>query len=171
MLTNCSDLGNAKLVTPLIDIAIQFIRMHIVFSIDMPFLAPQNSFHPKIIELHVMESCVPGFHVYQDILTPTTGEHLLCQMEDSNVFDPYAVAIRKSGNVIGYIPRKISAACIIIDSCCQYYRHYVNTDDNNNYYMKITLAKFKFGDLVMICQFTKFSFPPKFVVMRYIDWF
>ena len=31
------------------------------------------------------------------------------------------------------------------------------------------LAKFIFGGLVMIRQFTKFSFPPKFVVIRYIN--
>ena len=68
--------------------------MHIVFSIDMPFLAPQNSFHMKIIELN-LESCIHGFNVYQDILTPTTVEHLSCQTEDSNAIDLYAVAIRK----------------------------------------------------------------------------
>ena len=77
----------------------------------MPFLAPQNSFRTKIMKTHVVESCVRGFHVYQDIWTPTTGEHLSCQMEDSNAFDPYAVAIRKNANVIGHVPWKISAAC------------------------------------------------------------
>ena len=85
--------------------------MHIVFSIDTPFLASQNSFRTKIMELHVVDSCVRGFHVYQDIWTPTTGERLSCQTEDSNEFDPYAVAIWKSVNVIGHVPRKISAAC------------------------------------------------------------
>ena len=36
-----------------------------------------------------------------------------CEMEDENLFDPYAVAITEKGsNVIGHnIPRKISAAC------------------------------------------------------------
>ena len=36
-------------------------------------------------------------------------------MEDSNVFDPYTVAIRKSANIIGhiYVPRKISAVCYL----------------------------------------------------------
>ena len=58
-----------------------------------------------------MESCVHGFHVYQDISMPTTGERISCQMEDSNAFGPYNVAIRKSANVIGHIPGKISAAC------------------------------------------------------------
>ena len=85
--------------------------MHIVFSIDTPFLAPQNSFCMKIMETHVVESCVRGFHMYQDICTPTTGERLSCQTEDRNAFDPYAVTIRKSANIIGHIPRKISAAC------------------------------------------------------------
>ena len=87
--------------------------MHIVFSIDTPFLAP---FRMKIMETHVVESCVRGFHVYQDIWTPTTGSRLSCQTEDSNAFnpyrDPYAVAIRPSANgVIGHVPRNISAAC------------------------------------------------------------
>ena len=56
----------------------------------------------------MVESCVRGFHVYQDIWTPTTGERLSCQTEDSNAFDPYAVAIRKSANVIGHVPRRHS---------------------------------------------------------------
>ena len=34
--------------------------------------------------------------------------------------------------------------------------------------MKIILAKFIYGGLVMIHQFAKFSFPPKFIVIRYI---
>ena len=55
-----------------------------------------------------MDSCVRGFHVYQDIWTPTTGECLSCQTEDSNAFG-------KEGDVY--------------------------TDN----YMKIILAKFKFG--------------------------
>ena len=71
----------------------------------MPYLATQNSFRMKIIELHMVESCVRGFHVYRDILMPTTGEPLSCQIEDNNAFYPHAVAIRKSrgkgANVIG----------------------------------------------------------------------
>ena len=36
-----------------------------------------------------------------------------CEMEDENLFDPYAVAVTEKGsNVIGHnIPRKISAVC------------------------------------------------------------
>ena len=71
------------------------IHIHIVFSTDTLFLVPQNSFCTKIMEMHVVESCVRGFHVYQDIWTPTTGERFTCQTGNSNAFDPYAVAIRK----------------------------------------------------------------------------
>ena len=57
----------------------------------------------------MVESYVRGFHVY--IWTPTTGERLPCQAEDSNDTDPYAVAIKKRTNIIRHVPRKISAAC------------------------------------------------------------
>ena len=99
---------------------------------------------------------VHGFHVYQDICTPTTGECLSCQTEDSNAFDPYAVVIRKSVNVTGHVPRKISAACSLFiqrgKGALNKRRlngRKANTDDN--YYVKIILAKFIFGSLVMIC--------------------
>ena len=80
----------------------------------------------------MVESCVSGFHVYQDIWTLATGECLSCQTEDSNAFDPYVLAIRKGADVIGHVPHKISAAfslfiqrggtltCIITDSRHQY---------------------------------------------------
>ena len=70
-------------------------------------MAPRS----KIEESHEVESCVRGFHVYKDKWTPTIGETLSCELEDGNLFDPYAVAIKKGTNVIGHIPRKISAAC------------------------------------------------------------
>ena len=82
------------------------------YRVVSQFFAPQNLFQrTKIMELHVVDSCIRGFHVYQDIWTPVTGECLSCETEESNAFDPYAVAIRKSANVIGHVPRRISAAC------------------------------------------------------------
>ena len=59
----------------------------------------------------MVDSCVRGFHVYQDIWTLSIGECLPCQVEDSNESDPYAVAVKKRADMIGHIPRKISAAC------------------------------------------------------------
>ena len=61
----------------------------------------------------MVESCVRGFHVYQDIWTPSTGERLPCETEDMNPMDPYAVAIKNRREVIGHVPRKISAACFL----------------------------------------------------------
>ena len=58
----------------------------------------------------MVESCVRGFHVYKDVWAPVTGEVLSCEMEDENLFDPYAVAIKKGSEVIGHVPCKISAA-------------------------------------------------------------
>ena len=80
--------------------------MHIMFSIDTPFLAPQNG------DARGGKLCTWLSRVSRH-WTPTIGERLSesCQTEDSNAFDPYAVAIRKNANVIGHIPRKISAVC------------------------------------------------------------
>jgi len=48
----------------------------------------------------MVKSCVRGFHVYQDIWTPATRECLSSQINDSNAFDLYAVAIRKGVDVM-----------------------------------------------------------------------
>ena len=73
-----------------------------MFSIDTPFFVPY-----KIMELHMLESCVCGFHAYQDNYSPTTGQQIPYQTEHSNAFDPYTVVIRKSENVIRHVPWKI----------------------------------------------------------------
>ena len=62
-------------------------------------------------EVHEVESCVRGFHVYGDIWTPNVGDLLDCEQESGNLNDAYAVAIKNGVNVIGHVPRKLSAAC------------------------------------------------------------
>ena len=54
---------------------------------------------------------VRGYHVYHDIWTPVIGEKLSTQQEHGNPEDLYAVAIMKSGTIIGHIPREISKTC------------------------------------------------------------
>jgi len=39
------------------------------------------------------------------------GEVLLCQHEPHNFHDPFTVAVMKAGNIVGHIPRTISATC------------------------------------------------------------
>ena len=58
-----------------------------------------------------MESCVHGFHVYQDVWLPVMGETLLCHRETDNLEDRHAVAYYKSEEVVGHVPRKISRLC------------------------------------------------------------
>ena len=63
------------------------------------------------MDTFVAESCIRGHHVYQREWTPVLGEELQCQRESTNANDPYAVAVRKDDNVVGHVPRRISAAC------------------------------------------------------------
>ena len=43
------------------------------------------------------DSCIRGYHVYQDRWLPIIGERLECKSESGNPRDPYAVAVRKGG--------------------------------------------------------------------------
>ena len=66
-------------------------------------------------ESYEVESCVRGFHVYRDCWVPAIGEELECKREIRNMADQYAVAVIKAaGNqIVGHLPRKISAASLI----------------------------------------------------------
>lgn len=57
------------------------------------------------------KSMIRGFHVYQSVWSPITGEELPCVRELSNAADPFAVAVVKNATVVGHIPRKISSVC------------------------------------------------------------
>ena len=65
----------------------------------------------------IMDSCIRGHHIYKEIWTPTIDERLECVRECNNDKDKYAVAmLRKCGsgsgvNIVGHVPRRISAAC------------------------------------------------------------
>ena len=56
-------------------------------------------------------TAVRGYHVYQEVWNPIVGEAFICQQENGNEHDAYAVGtIRAEGGneVIGHLPRKIS---------------------------------------------------------------
>ena len=57
------------------------------------------------------DSAVRGYHIYQDIWEANYGELLSCTRETGNVFDPFAVCVQKDGDIVGHVPRKISAIC------------------------------------------------------------
>uniref|UniRef100_A0A1X7TX07 HIRAN domain-containing protein n=1 Tax=Amphimedon queenslandica TaxID=400682 RepID=A0A1X7TX07_AMPQE len=64
----------------------------------------------------VYDSVIRGHHIYKEIWIPLLGEILSCEVEPGNIFDPYAVAIKRSciygdNATVGHVPRKISAVC------------------------------------------------------------
>ena len=65
------------------------------------------------LEAYQHQSCVRGHHIYKGVWSPTVGEKLKCEREPSNGRDPYAVAVYKRDQVVGHIPRIISAACSV----------------------------------------------------------
>ena len=61
-------------------------------------------------QLEVKE-IVRGYHIYKDIWEATLRENLECQRESRNIHDIYAVAVLKSGLVVGHVPKRISSIC------------------------------------------------------------
>ena len=43
--------------------------------------------------VYEVDSCVQGYHVYQDTWTPLVGEELHCEREEENIHDRYAVVV------------------------------------------------------------------------------
>ena len=60
-----------------------------------------------------VEAMIQGHHVYKEIWISVEGEILSCMREVGNSHDPMAVAVKKGSNVVGHVPRKISAVCSI----------------------------------------------------------
>ena len=62
--------------------------------------------------------------MYKAVWTPVIGEELSTEREHGNPEDAFAVAIKKSGIMVGHIPREISNTCwhfIAHDTCtCKY---------------------------------------------------
>ena len=49
-------------------------------------------------------SCVRSYHAYKEILQATIGEELECDQEPENSCGRYAVAMKRSGVVVGHLP-------------------------------------------------------------------
>ena len=58
-----------------------------------------------------VSSMVRGYHVYKDVWEATNGEVLQCTRDQGNRYDPFAVAVTKNGDIVGHVPRTISAVC------------------------------------------------------------
>ena len=64
--------------------------------------------------MFAVESCIHGFHVVRAVWSPRIGEILDCARETSNREDPFAVAVKKSGETISHVPRTISCVCSLL---------------------------------------------------------
>ena len=64
-----------------------------------------------IEHVHRRACCVRGYHVYCEIWEAAVGEVLVCEREPQNTMDRYAVAVKRSGTVIGHLPKKMSRVC------------------------------------------------------------
>ena len=53
-------------------------------------------------------SAVRGYHVYQDVFTPSIGETLVAKREFNNTMDKQAVKVVKGDETPGHLPRKFS---------------------------------------------------------------
>ena len=63
-----------------------------------------------------MQSCVRGYHEYQNVWTSFIGEILSCEREVRNHEDPYAVATKRTSSVVRHVPRCVS--CIFSTFLC-----------------------------------------------------
>ena len=55
------------------------------------------------------DSCIRGYHQYQEIWTPILGECLSSSRELGNRHDPFS--IKEGIGTVGHVPKKISSTC------------------------------------------------------------
>ena len=58
-----------------------------------------------------VSSMVYGFYEYQNIWSVTVGEEVPCSREVGNGHDLFAVVVKRSGNVVGHVSKRISLIC------------------------------------------------------------
>ena len=61
-----------------------------------------------------MDSCIRGHHISQEFWNPSIDQQLLCEKEEGNLHDPYAVAVLGvDKTILGHVPRRVSARCFL----------------------------------------------------------
>ena len=65
------------------------------------------------MESYTIEAMVRGYHMYKEVWCADFGEELAC-VREVNYRDPFAVAVMRSGGVVGHVPRKISSVCSML---------------------------------------------------------
>ena len=60
------------------------------------------------METFAFLSAVRGYHVYQDVFTPSIGEKLVAKREFNNTMDKHAVKVVKGDETLGHLPCNFS---------------------------------------------------------------
>ena len=69
---------------------------------------PGPSRSPTVTSSVEFSSYVRGVHAYKDIWEPREGEVLLLKREPDNVEDRFAVAVIKSEQIVGHVPKTLA---------------------------------------------------------------
>ncbi len=59
------------------------------------------------------ESCVRGYHVYEELRKAAIGGELECRRECRNTADAFTVTVIKNGTIVGHLHRRISRVCTL----------------------------------------------------------
>lgn len=49
---------------------------------------------------------VHGYHEYLHVWDAVIGEILLCNNKDANLYDPYAMTVKKGAITVGHVPKR-----------------------------------------------------------------
>ena len=56
-----------------------------------------------------VESSIRGYNAYFKVSTVCVGDLMMCEIEEDNAHDKYAVAVKdESGQIVGHVPIEIS---------------------------------------------------------------
>ena len=87
-----------------------FLWVYIFEGLHVPAILTFLSEDGVESSLH-RDSVIRGYHVYKEIWEASCGQVFPCLREVGNAFDPFAVSVVRDGDIIGHVPRKISATC------------------------------------------------------------
>ena len=108
-----------------------------------------------------VDSCVHGFHVYQDVWTPIIVEVLACRREMTNIENRYAITVNNTEEVVGHVPRNISslyAAFILLDHVYNCTKNFVRIIRRINILVTEVKEKNKWKKIFMTAyRFAKFA--------------
>ena len=60
------------------------------------------------MDSYEQDSCIHGYHIYQNIWTAKVNEHFVCEREPLNSSNRYVVAVLKDNVIVSHLPRQLS---------------------------------------------------------------